>query len=50
VCALSNRTSWLAHELDLIEALNLMYFTTVPYDVVRFANEQNILCRGAARP
>lgn len=36
----------LAHELDLIEALNYeMYFITV-YDIVRFANEQNILCQG----
>ena len=36
----------LAHELDLIVELNYeMYFITV-YDIVRFANEQQILCQG----
>ena len=36
----------LAHELNLIVELNYeMYFITV-YDIVRFANEQNILCQG----
>lgn len=36
----------LTHELDLIVELNYeMYFITV-YDIVRFANEQKILCQG----
>ena len=36
----------LAHELDLIVELNYeMYFITVS-DIVRFANEQGILCQG----
>lgn len=36
----------LARELDLIVELNYeMYFITV-YDIVRFANEQGILCQG----
>ena len=36
----------LAHELDLIVELKYeMYFITV-YDIVRFANEQKILCQG----
>ena len=36
----------LAHELDLIVEMKYeMYFITV-YDIVRFANEQQILCQG----